>query len=60
RYPGSRFYEGAGEYHLLNTCNTWTARALRQAGLAVDPGNAVTADDLMAQLRPLAVAPENR
>ena len=28
-YPGSRFYNARGEFHLFNTCNTWTARMLR-------------------------------
>ncbi len=27
------FFWGDGEYHLFNTCNMWTARGLRQAGL---------------------------
>ena len=27
------FYEANGQYHLFNTCNNWTARALRHAGI---------------------------
>ena len=36
-YPGSRFYNARGEFHLFNTCNTWTARMLRAAGVAISP-----------------------
>ena len=49
-YPGSRFYNARGEFHLFNTCNTWTARMLRAAGVAVSPSGIVTADGLMARL----------
>lgn len=29
------FYEAIGSYHLFETCNTWTGRGLRQAGVTV-------------------------
>jgi uncharacterized protein (TIGR02117 family) len=29
------FYEAEGGYHLFETCNTWTGRGLRQAGVTV-------------------------
>jgi uncharacterized protein (TIGR02117 family) len=29
------FYEAEGGYHLFETCNTWTGRGLRQAGVKV-------------------------
>ncbi|OEZ31307.1 TIGR02117 family protein [Variovorax boronicumulans] len=29
------FYEARGSYHLFETCNTWTGRGLRQAGVTV-------------------------
>ena len=50
-YPGSRFYNARGEFHLFNTCNTWTAHMLRAAGVALSPSGIVTADGLMARLR---------
>lgn len=50
-YPGSRFYNARGSFHLLNTCNTWTARMLRAAGVTLSPSGIVTADGLMARLR---------
>ena len=50
-YPGSHFYNALGEFHLFNTCNTWTARMLRAGGVAISPSGIVTADGLMARLR---------
>ena len=50
-YPGSRFYNARGSFHLFNTCNTWTARMLHAAGVAISPSGIVTADGLMARLR---------
>ena len=50
-YPDSRFYNALGEFHLFNTCNTWTARMLRAGGVALSPAGIVTADGLMARLR---------
>ena len=50
-YPDSRFYNALGEFHLFNTCNTWTARMLRAGGVALSPSGIVTADGLMARLR---------
>jgi uncharacterized protein (TIGR02117 family) len=36
-YGDSWFFEGAGTYHFLNSCNTWTAKALRSAGFELSP-----------------------
>lgn len=52
-YPFSTFYPATGLFSLRNNCNTWIARALTAAGVPVDPTATLTADDLMAQLRPL-------
>jgi len=30
------FFKANGSYHLFNTCNTWLARGLKQAGLDID------------------------
>jgi uncharacterized protein (TIGR02117 family) len=30
------FYKAVGSYHLFNTCNTWLARALREAGIEIE------------------------
>ena len=53
-YPESRFYPATGRFHLVNTCNSWTARGLRAAGLEIDETDAARAEDLMTQLRPLS------
>ena len=50
-YGDSRFYPGRETFHLLRTCNVWTATALRAAGLPVR--DAITREGLMAQVRPL-------
>ena len=33
--PDDAFYEAKGSYHLFETCNTWTGRGLRRAGVPV-------------------------
>ena len=53
QYANSRFYAARERYSLLKTCNTWTARALRSAGLPITPIYAVSAGNVMAQTRPL-------
>lgn len=59
-YPQSIFYASAGTYNLSNTCNTWTAEALRVAGLPVNAAGVVFATQVVDQLPPLLVpAPEN-
>lgn len=50
-YGNSRFYLAREKYHLFNTCNVWTARALRAAGLPIIPAGAITAENLMSQAR---------
>ncbi len=55
-YSFSLFYPATGEFHLFNTCNTWTARGLRAGGWPVRAAGTVTAEELMVQVRPLASA----
>lgn len=50
-YGDSRFYPAHETFHLFNTCNVWTARALRAAGLPVR--DAITTEGLMSQTRRL-------
>ncbi len=33
-FAGSIFFEARGSYSLFNTCNNWTSRALKQAGIS--------------------------
>jgi uncharacterized protein (TIGR02117 family) len=49
-YGDSQFYTGEGSYHLFNTCNSWTAKALAQAGFIEYPGFKLTAAQLMSAL----------
>ncbi len=51
-YGDSRFYPAWQQFNLFNTCNAWTARALRSAGLPVE--DAITKEGLMSQVRALA------
>jgi uncharacterized protein (TIGR02117 family) len=57
-YGDSRFYPARERFHLFNTCNLWSARALRAAGLPVE--DAITAGGLMSQVRALAGAARER
>jgi uncharacterized protein (TIGR02117 family) len=50
-YGNSRFYLSREIYHLFNTCNVWTARALRAGGLPITPARAITVENLMSQAR---------
>ena len=50
-YRDSNFYLAHGEFHLFNTCNTWTARTLRAGGVGLSPSGVITADALVRRLR---------
>ena len=52
-YRDSWFYPARGRFHLFNTCNTWSARMLSAAGVAVSPSDVKTSEDLMGRLRDL-------
>lgn len=54
-YPDTSFYASTGTYSLANTCNTWTAEALRVAGLPVSATGVVFAHQVVDQVRELAV-----
>jgi uncharacterized protein (TIGR02117 family) len=46
----SQFYEGAGHYHLFNTCNTWTAKSLKSMGMDLSPALKLTSGSVMDYL----------
>jgi len=50
-YGRSRLYLSRETYHLLNTCNVWTARALRTAGCPISPGTTLSVDALLSRAR---------
>ncbi|MCL7945444.1 TIGR02117 family protein [Marinobacter sp. ATCH36] len=47
-YGDSQFYKGEGRYHLLNTSNKWTAKALKSAGMEISPTFKLMADSVLA------------
>ena len=49
-YGRGQFYLSRETYHLFNTCNAWTARALREAGYPITPGANLLVDTLMSNL----------
>lgn len=51
QYGEGWFYGAKGNFHAFNTCNTWVAQAMGQAGYPVSTGT-VTARGLYAQLPP--------
>jgi uncharacterized protein (TIGR02117 family) len=60
-YPQSVFYAASGRYDITHTCNTWTAEALRIAGLPVSTAGIIFADQVTGQLSRFGTpAPELR
>jgi uncharacterized protein (TIGR02117 family) len=51
QWPHSRFYPAHGSYHLFRTSNTWTARALREAGLPITPAFALMSGGVLRSIR---------
>ncbi len=49
----SQFYDAQGTYYFLNTCNTWTAKALASAGLDISPVFYPTASQVMHYIKSL-------
>ncbi len=50
-YKSSYFYPANGKFHLLNTCNSWTARALQAGGFKIKMVGTIQAESLMQQVR---------
>ncbi len=50
-YGTSRFYRAAGHYYFPNTCNKWTARAIRTTGTPINPFYAIRAENVFNQSR---------
>lgn len=46
-YRDSQFYQSVGDYFLMNTCNTWTAKALKSAGMDIFTFSKLTASGVM-------------
>ncbi|MCK4874414.1 MAG: DUF2459 domain-containing protein [Sulfurimonas sp.] len=56
-YPNSFFYLSSKKYHILNTCNVWTAEALQSAEVDISPFFTLTTDDLFSQIREIQNQP---
>jgi hypothetical protein len=48
---GKGWYRARGTYSAFNTCNTWVASGLRQAGCPINPGYCLTPGPLLHQVR---------
>jgi len=46
-YGNSQFYKGVGNFHLLQTCNNWTAKGLKSTGMEISPTFKLTANNIM-------------
>ncbi len=60
-YSGSVFYASSVTYDAFDTCNTWTATALRAGGLPFSPAGTLFASQVMQQARaaePVKSSPE--
>ena len=53
-YSSSLFYPSKGSFHILNTCNNWTASALEAGGFDIGLLGTFSADKLMQELRALS------
>lgn len=52
-YPGGLYFGATARYNAFYTCNTWTAEALREAGIPVQ-GPVLFAEGVMRQVREIA------
>ena len=46
KYGYSKFYSAKGSFYVFNTCNTWSGRALRSAGIPINTFFLISANDL--------------
>ncbi|MCP4294036.1 MAG: TIGR02117 family protein [Proteobacteria bacterium] len=49
-YGDSQFYQGRGDYYLMNNCNKWTAKGLKSIGLDIFPLFKLTASSIMSSV----------
>ena len=48
-YGYSRFFRSKGSYYFPNTCNVWTLKAVKAAGLPVFPAAGIRAENVISQ-----------
>ncbi len=51
KYENSLFYLAKGKFHLFNTCNVWTAQAIRSTGFPITPLYSIFASNIIYQVR---------
>ena len=56
-YGDSQFYSGVGDFHLMNTCNRWTAKGLKSIGMDISPMLKLTAGSVMNYLTKSKITP---
>ena len=56
-YGDSQFYGGIGDFHLMNTCNRWTAKGLKSIGMDISPTLKLTAGSVMNYLTKSKIEP---
>ncbi len=56
-YGESHFFRAKGRFFLTNTCNKWTAKALKTAGLDIPVTFMFTAESIMKYLRQASATP---
>jgi len=49
-YGDSQFYRSVGDFYLMNTCNKWTAKALKSSGKDIRPFFKLTASSIMSYI----------
>lgn len=49
-YGNSQFYQGEGVFYFMNTCNNWTAKGLKSAGMDISPAFKLTSNSVMDYL----------
>jgi len=59
-YGDGQFYLSRETYHAFNTCNVWSARALRAAGCPITPAFTLTVDTLIVRAAELGTVIQAR
>ncbi|KAA3618597.1 MAG: TIGR02117 family protein [Calditrichaeota bacterium] len=59
-YGHSYFYKATGKYHLFNTCNTWSAKALKNSGLKIYPALNLTAGSVVESIKRVEEKPDDQ
>ena len=50
-YGNSQFYQAVGQYYMMNTCNTWTAKGLQSAGVNISAAFKLTAGSVINAIK---------